>query len=230
MSETDKSIAVAFGRTAWPHSIVKAVVVVGYFGLWLTAYDAINAFSSDPVRTIHLTSPRSVFPGIIQPWTAMIYLIGGVILSLVPFWYYRSWRGIAFVMACMTVSSLLSFAVYWTWPVSMVRPEFTGSAVGERLMLLVFSVDEPGSSFSSLHATFAVLGALLIGRAGVRPAALRFWRTFAAAVCVATVTSGQHSFIDVPGGAAVALMGFAVGYWLMPPVGPRLGQSQVDCA
>jgi membrane-associated phospholipid phosphatase len=208
-------------RTTWPRALLKTVVVFGFFGLWLWAYDMVNAFAADPVRTIHLTSPASVVPWIIQPWTAVIYILGGVIFPLVPFLYYPSWRGIAFVMACFTAASLMAFAVYWLWPVSMVRPEFAGGTLGERLMLWVFSIDKPANCFPSLHVIFAVLGALLIDRTGVGRWARWFWWAFAAAVCVTTVTSGQHYFIDVPGGIAVALAGYLVGRWLIPLACPH---------
>jgi len=209
-------------RLTWPQALQRAAVVAGFFGLWLWSYDAVNAFAADPVRTIHLTSPASVFSWIIQPWTSVIYIIGGVIFPLVPFLYYRSWRGIALVMACVTASSVMAFAIYWAWPVSMVRPEFAGGTLGERLMLWIFLVDKPANCFPSLHVVFAVLGALLIDRAGAGRVARWFWWAFAAAVSVTTVTSGQHYFIDVPGGVAVALAGYTVGHWLLPPACPRL--------
>jgi membrane-associated phospholipid phosphatase len=208
-------------RPTWPQSLLKATVVAGFFGLWLCVYDMVNAFATDPVRTIHLTNPASVFPWIIQPWTAVIYILGGVIFPLVPFVYYPSWRGIAFVMACVTAASLLAFAIYWAWPVSMDRPEFAGGTLGERLMLWVYSVDKPANCFPSLHVIFAVLGAHLIARAGVGCAGRWFWCAFAVAVSVTTVTSGQHYFIDVPGGVAVALAGYTVGRWLVPPARPH---------
>jgi len=66
-----------------------------------------------------------------------------------------------------------------------------------------------------------VLGAYLIDRAGADRGARRFWWAFAAAVSVTTVTSGQHYFIDVPGGVAVALAGYTVGHWLVPAACPR---------
>ena len=50
----------------------------------------------------------------------------------------------------------------------MVRPEYMGGTLGERLMLWVFSVDKPANCFPSSHVIFAVLGAYLIDRAGVR--------------------------------------------------------------
>jgi len=214
------SVADPPARATWTQALQKAAVVVGFFSLWLWAYDLVNAFAADPVRTIHLTSPASVFPWIIQPWTAVIYIAGGVIFPLVPFLYYRSWRGIAFVMACVMASSLIAFAIYWAWPVSMVRPEFAGETLGERLMRWVFLVDKPANCFPSLHVIFAVLGAHLIDRAGAGRAARWIWWAFAAAVSVTTITSGQHYFIDVPAGVAVALAGYTVGRRLVPPTRP----------
>ncbi len=93
--------------------------------------------------------------------------LGGVIFPLVPFLYYPTWRGILFVMVCFTASSLVAFAVYGAWPVSMVRPEFAGGTLGERLMRWVFLVDKPANCFPSPHVIFAVLGAYLIDRVGV---------------------------------------------------------------
>jgi hypothetical protein len=201
--------------------IAKVVVVFGFFGVWLWAYDAVNAFASDPVRTIHLTSPASVLPWIIQPWTAVIYIVGGVAFALVPFVYHGSWRGIGFVIVCFTASTLMAFFIYWAWPVSMVRPEFAGGTLGERLLNWVFLVDKPANCFPSLHVIFAVLGALLIDRAGVGRVERRLWWAFAAAVSMTTITSGQHYFIDVPGGVTVAIAGYVLGRRLLPQVLPR---------
>jgi membrane-associated phospholipid phosphatase len=205
---------------AWAQVLGKAAVVAGFFGVWVWVYDVVNAFAADPIRTIHLTGPASVFPWIIQPWTAVIYIPGGLIFAFAPFWYYRSWRGIALVLVCITLSSLISFLMYWAWPVSMVRPEFAGGTVGERLVRWFYSVDRPANCFPSLHVVFAVLGALLIARAGANRPARWFWWTLAAAVTVTTVTTGQHYFIDVPAGVSVAVVGYIVGLRVARPMRP----------
>ena len=98
----------------------------------------------------------------------------------------------------------MSFACYLAWPISMVRPEFGGENVGERLMLWVFEKDQPGNCFPSSHVFFAILGALLVPRARVGlNARFAIW-ALAIAVCITTITSGQHYFIDIPGGVAAA--------------------------
>ena len=65
----------------------------------------------------------------------------------------------------------------------------------------------------------------VVGRAGVGRAVRWFWWTFAGVVCVTTVTSGQHYFIDVPGGAAVAWAGYTLGHRLVPPAGSHPARS-----
>jgi membrane-associated phospholipid phosphatase len=171
-------------------------------------YDAINQHGSDPVRTIHLTSPRQLYPGLIQPYSAIIYVFAGLTLPALPFLYYWNWREIRFVLCCYTLTSLLAFTCYLVWPLSIVRPDYQGSNIGERLMLWVFSKDLPGNCFPSSHTFFAILAAVLISRASSsRVTRLSIW-ALAVAVCVTTVTSGQHYFIDVPGGVAVAFLGY----------------------
>ena len=187
--------------------LLKATSIVGYFWLWFFIYDKINQHVSDPVRTIHLTSPRQLYPGLIQPYSALIYVFGGLTLPALPFLYYRSWREIRFVLCCYTMTSLLAFTCYLVWPLSIERPDYQGANLGERLMLWVFSKDLPGNCFPSSHTYFAILAAVFIGTGTTtRVTRISTW-ALAAAVCVTTVTSGQHYFMDVPGGVAASLPG-----------------------
>lgn len=198
-------------------AIVKLAVVAGYYLVWFWAYDAINTFVTSPDRTFRLTSPAVIWPAIIQPWTAVIYLAGGAVFPAVPFLYHlKTWRGFASAMVRVSLTSLLSFAIYCAWPLSIVRPEFAGGTLGERIMLWVFSVDKAGNCFPSSHVYFSVLGALHVYSSGAGRVARWFWSLFALAVCITTVTTGQHYFIDIPAGVAVAEMGFHLGGWLMP--------------
>jgi membrane-associated phospholipid phosphatase len=199
--------------------VTRGIVIVTFLVLWWWVYDAVNGFASNPVRTFHRPSPAAVYPWIVQPWTAWIYVAGGAIFPVAPFLYYRQWRGIAFVMACITTSSVVAFGIYCAWPLSMVRPQFAQSSrsLSERLLNWVFSVDEPGNCFPSSHVFFAVLGASLIGRIENNRRLRACWWAFALAVCATTITSGQHYFIDVPGGVAVAWLGERIGRGIVPP-------------
>lgn len=183
-------------------------MIASYFWLWFFVYDQINQYVSDPVRTIHLRSPLQSIPWIIQPYSAIVYVFGGLTLPALPFLYYRTWRDIQFVLCCYTLTSLLAFACYLAWPVSIVRPEYQGKNLGEWLMLWVFSKDLPGNCFPSSHTFFAILSAIFVGRSAAgRGPRLLTW-VLAIAVCVTTVMSGQHYFIDVAGGVAASLLGY----------------------
>ena len=201
---------------------MKAAAVALFFGIWLWAYDVVNGFAADPIRTIHLTNPASVFPWVIQPWTAVIYVIGGVIFPVAPFLYYRNWRGIAFVMACFRQArcyrSPSTRRGRCRWSARRLRAH-TGRAADA----LGFRGGQAGKLLPEHARVLRGARGDLIDRAGVGREARWFWWVFAAAVCVTTVTSGQHYFIDVPGGVAVAVAGYTAGHRLV-----RIDPSQYD--
>jgi membrane-associated phospholipid phosphatase len=198
----------------------KLGVVWLFFLAWAVVYDRVNQHGADPARTIHFKiRPTDRFPWIIQPWTAVIYLFGGFALPVLPFALHRSWRGLRFVLTCYTLTSLIAFAVYWFFPLGIMRPVYTGDGLGERLMRGVFTWDLEANCFPSSHTFFAVLGALLVSVGGARPAVRRATWALAVAVCATTVTTGQHYFIDIAGGIVAALLGFSVARLLMPAHG-----------
>src|SRR5262245_23283589 len=182
-------------RRGW--TLAKLAVVAVFFAVWSTIYNATNSHGSAPERAIFFSRPCDRFPDVIQPWTAPVYLFGGVALPLLPFCVYRQWRGLRFVLTCYTIAAVLAFAAYWLWPVCMERPVFEGTDVGSRLLRWVQGVDRPANCCPSSHAMFAVLGAILVshGRA-TWPVQVATW-ALAVAVCATTITTGQHYFLDV---------------------------------
>jgi membrane-associated phospholipid phosphatase len=209
------------GRTAlrWSrigNSAARLAVIAGYFAAWWCIYGHMNAHGADPVRTVHLTRPADLIPGIIQPWTAVVYLLGGIVLPLLPFIYNWSWPRLRFVLACYAITTSLAFACYWLWPVSIIRPAYEGPGLGQWLMREVVAIDRPANCFPSSHVFYAVLGALLLARTGAsRLVRLMTW-ALAVVVSVTTVTTGQHYFLDAAGGVAVALLGYAIARYLLP--------------
>ena len=198
-------------------NVAKVVVIFFFFAAWSLIYDQVNEHSARPDRTIHLTRPVDRFPGIIQPWTAVIYVFGGIALPLLPFVYNWTWPRLRFVLTCYAVTSMLAFACYWLWPLGIVRPIFLGNSLGERLMRGVFTIDREANCFPSGHTFFATLGGILVWRGGASGAVSRSTWVLAVAVCATTVTTGQHYFIDVTGGVAAALLGYTTTRMLMPP-------------
>ena len=188
----------------------KLAVVAGFFAAWSILYDLANAHGSAPGRAVTFARPFDLLPGLLQPWTAVVYLVGGVALPLLPFCFHWRWPGIRFVLTCYTIAAGVTFAAYWLWPVRMDRPVFDAPGLGSRLMRWVQAVDQPANCCPSSHALFAVLGALLVAH-GVasRPVQVATW-SLAVAVCATTITTGQHYFIDVAVGVGVAVAAYAV--------------------
>jgi hypothetical protein len=225
MSESEAKPTSA-GTKALASTIAKLVVIAVFLVIWSAVYDVTNAHGSASARAVRFTRPCDLFPGIIQPWTAGIYLVGGVALPLLPFLYNWRWTGIRFVLACYTIAAVLAFAAYWLCPVVMDRPTFDGPDVGRRLMRWIQAMDQPANCCPSSHALFAVLGAVLVSHGRVAwlvPAAT--W-VLAVAVCATTITTGQHYFADVAAGATVAAAAYIVARALgfspraAPPPGP----------
>jgi membrane-associated phospholipid phosphatase len=200
-------------------------VVAGFFAAWWAIYTWTNARGSEPGRAIYFTRPCDLSPGIIQPWTAVVYLVGGLALPLLPFFYYRDWPRPFFVLACYAIASVLAFTCYLLWPVAIVRPAYDGTGFGDWLMRHVLEVDDEANCFPSSHVLFAVLPALLVDRGGAGRAVRVVVWSLAAAVCVSTVTTGQHYVFDTAGGAATALIGYAAARHFFP----RLNAVSYSC-
>lgn len=202
------------GRDGWLSAVGKAAAVAAFFALWYAGYTFFNHWGADPVRAIRITRPYDVWPGLIQPWTAAIYVFAGYAIPLLPFVWNRSWPRVGFVLGAYAISTVIGFTAYWLYPLAIERPPFTGDGWAERLMRGVVEVDHDANCCPSFHTSFAILAALLVARGGApRPMRVATW-VVAVAICVTTITTGQHYFIDVPGGVASALVSYYAMVWL----------------
>jgi membrane-associated phospholipid phosphatase len=186
----------------------RLLLIAVCFLVWGVLYGLTNAYAADPSRTIRLVRPYDVVPGIIQPWTAVVYVFGGLALPLLPFRYNWDWPKLRFVLACYALSAAVAFLCYCLWPVSIARPPFDGPGLGSWLMRQVLSADREANCFPSSHACYAVLGAILVRHGGAGRVVSTLTWLLAAAVCVTTVTTGQHYVLDVAGGVAVAVASY----------------------
>jgi membrane-associated phospholipid phosphatase len=202
-----------------PQTVLKLAAVLLFFAAWIVLYDRTNQHGADPIRTIHLKRPLDQVPGIIQPWTAVIYVFGGLAMPLLPFAFNWTWPRLTFVLLCYTLTSLLAFTCYWLWPLGIIRPVYLGNGIGEQLMRGVFSVDLEANCCPSSHTFYAILGAILVSHGGAGPVTRRLTWALAVAVCVTTVTTGQHYFIDILGGVVAALLGYTAARSLTAAAG-----------
>lgn len=192
----------------------KGVSILVCFAAWWTVYEITNRRGCIPGMAASFTRPVDVLPGIIQPWTAVIYVFGGLALPVLPFWYYKSWSKLRFVLTCYLVAAMILFVCYWRWPIRIDRPSFEGAGVGRWLMRHVVSVDGAANCTPSSHVCYAVLAALLVVHARPGRSVLIGVCALAAAVSITTVTTGQHYWIDIAAGVAAALIVYALGTWM----------------
>ena len=193
------------------HSIAaKVAVITLFFALWSFFYIEINEWALHSPRTRYLTSPRDTNPGVIQPWTAVIYVFGGFAAPLLPFLFNWRRERVGFVLLTYIVSSIILFVLLLAVPVGMRRPEYAGTDLGERLMRMVFAVDRETNCFPSSHAMFAVLCPILVAHGGAPRRVRTIAWLLAVSICVTTVTTGQHYYMDVVAGALTAISGYFV--------------------
>jgi membrane-associated phospholipid phosphatase len=94
----------------------------------------------------------------------------------------------------------------------------------------VIAVDGAANCTPSSHVFYAVLAALLVGRGAKRWTTRSAVWVLAVAVSATTITTGQHYFIDVPCGAAAALVGYGAAVALGSAGWPRASSPGPDCA
>ena len=201
----------------------KFAAVGVYFVIWWIGYTYSNDAGVLSAQVTHFTPPTVAAPFLFQPWTAIIYVLGGSAIPLLPFYYYWTWRRLATVLVSYAICSTIAVTCYLLWPVMITRPSYEGPGVGLWLMRKVLSVDNAANCTPSSHVFYAVLAALLVHQKAIhRTPRIAIW-TATAAVCISTITTGQHYFVDVISGVVVALVGYRVT--LM-----ALRQSTVDSA
>ncbi len=198
------------------HQLARLGLIVVFFILWWAIYGMLNERGVEPSRMQVFSRPCDFFPNIIQPWTSVIYLFGGLLLPAAPFFSYRGWRQLGFVLTCYSLASIPAFFCYWLWPVGIIRPKISGHSFGQEVLRAIYSWDQPANCFPSSHVFFAVLGAILLTRqsSGSLTKNIAVW-TFAVAICITTITTGQHYFLDIAGGLMVALCGYYVASWII---------------
>jgi len=205
------------------HTLAKLAAIALFFLLWWKLYTLLNGYNSQPARAVYLSPrPVDVFPWLLQTWTAVIYVVVGVGIVFLPFFYHWTWHRLSCVLATYGVASALAFVAYLVWPLTMRRPDYAGPGLGAWLMRNVIALDDPSNCFPSLHVGFAFLAAMFV-TGGSQSAWVPFvvWSS-ALLVTITTITTAQHYLIDVLGGAVLALVAYCVTMPVLMLVAPRV--------
>ena len=141
-------------------------------------------------------------------WTVAIY-----------FGCFAFWGAIYFLVACrerekadrfflsLLLGRILCFLVYLIYPTAKAALVFdpADQTIWTNIMRLLYAVDSPENLFPSLHCLLA--WACWIGVRFKKEYSI-WWRiaafVMAVAVCLSTLTTKQHVWVDIPGGILAA--------------------------
>lgn len=138
------------------------------------------------------------------PWTILVYLSMYVMFVAAAIVV----RGRAFLrgLSALIIVNVLSFIGFILFTSHYPRPAPSSIEVEwlARLFTWMFGLDPPGNTFPSLHVGTTVTAAAMLWNKPGR----WIWVTWAALICVSTLTVKQHFVADVVGGLLVAAVTF----------------------
>lgn len=153
------------------------------------------------------------------PWTASIYL-GCYVFWVVNYILAtygdreKAFRFVSGEILAKTVCLICFVAI----PATLTRPEVTGQGFWDGVIRLIYGTDPPDNLFPSIHCLASWFCYIAVRGNKKIPAWYRgFSLVFAIAVCISTVTTKQHVFVDIPSGILVA----ELGYYLTEKIGFR---------
>lgn len=132
------------------------------------------------------------------PWTILIYF-GCFVFWAVNYIYASTQdRDSSDRFFCADVlTKWLCLIIFVAVPTTMVRPEPTGTDIFSVGIRLLYSIDPPTSLFPSIHCLNSWLCWIVVRKNKRVPLAYKWFSfLFAIAVCVSTLTTRQHVFMD----------------------------------
>jgi membrane-associated phospholipid phosphatase len=181
----------------WLGAALVALFNAGYFG---TQYLALREPAS-----LQLTAVDR-WCGFAPAWT-WVYL--SLYLLLPTAWLATTREQLWRYAAGMIAMALPAFAIFLVFPVVGPRPPIVGhdQMAGRGLYGWLVAIDRPVNSFPSLHVSLAVYAVCFAARVTGRGAAvfIASLAAWALLICVSTLMTKQHYFVDLPAGAALGV-------------------------
>lgn len=151
------------------------------------------------------------------PWTVIIY-----------FGCYIFW-GVSYIMACYQpedeayrflsahfLAEMISLIIFIAFPTAINRPVLADKNFFDKIMALLYAADRPDNLFPSLHCLVSWFCCIGVRKNKKAPLWYKiFAHVFTLAICVSTLTTKQHVFVDTISGIALA----ELCYWLTNIIG-----------
>lgn len=140
------------------------------------------------------------------PWTVSIYVLCYLFWVVNYILGTRRGRELGFrLLSAEFLSKAVCLILFMLVPTICVRPELQGGGLWNGILGLIYFVDTPDNLFPSIHCITSWFCYIAVRGDKTLPKWYRvFSLVFALAVCVSTLTTKQHLFVDAPTGVILA--------------------------
>jgi membrane-associated phospholipid phosphatase len=140
-------------------------------------------------------------------WTVWAYN-SQFILLLLAFWKMHKTASLSRTTYAMALASGAAFFIFLAFPTTIPRHHVVDEGPTAMGFAALYALDAPTNCFPSLHVALAWLTAS--GVASERHTWRGVWLAWAVCVTLATLTTKQHYFVDVIGGAVLAAVCYGI--------------------
>ena len=187
---------------AKPQMVIKFKISILFWIIWFYFYSLINSHGAE--MGTYWNAPGIYFPVMVYP-----YVFGMALLVIIPFALYIVDDQFYRFLLIYFIMTVIMFTIYYIFPVVMLRREYSGTLLADKLMRWIVGMDDPANCFPSNHCAIATLGCIAILFKNVSKTFKIITIIVTVLVCLSTVLVGQHYWIDVPAGVILAaIVGF----------------------
>lgn len=177
----------------------QLLILILFWIVWFWIYSLLNSRGAQ--IGIHWDAPNIYIPLMVYP-----YVFGMLILVVFPFALHLGTDRFFKILGYYCITSLIMFAIYYFYPVYLLRREYTGPLIADALMRWIVGMDDPANCFPSNHCAVATMGFITVYIAKIPAWLKQTTGILTVVVCLSTVLVGQHYWIDIPTGIALAVI------------------------
>ncbi|KPU27824.1 hypothetical protein TR13x_00195 [Caloranaerobacter sp. TR13] len=131
-------------------------------------------------------------------------------------WYLYIWITLLYLLIkdkklfvthsiAVILGQTISLIIFLLYPTYVIRPEVVGNDIFSKLIILIYTNDNPVNAFPSIHVLQSVLTHMaILNIKDIKKSTKIFSYIFSTMVILSTITIKQHYVIDVVGGYLLA--------------------------
>jgi membrane-associated phospholipid phosphatase len=193
------------------HGHLLAVLAIPVQGFIYLLISSLISQNSVPINS-SIDDRIPFVPWFVIPYVAWMFVLylAFIYMGLTNRSLY--WRTMIAYNAAVTVSNI----IFILFPTYMPRPEITGDDLFQKLVLFIYSNDQPVNCFPSIHCltTYLLFITMIRGQLfSVGPRLLI--SVFLWSIIASTVLIKQHALVDVIGGIALAEIAYRAVHYIL---------------